>query len=530
MIIDAHSVQPAGTILEADVCIVGAGAAGITLAREFVNSRLHVVLLESGGLEPDRETQNLYAGSNVGHRYFDPAGCRLRYFGGTTNHWGGWCAPLDPIDFERRETFPHSGWPFERSYLDPWYRRAQEVCELGPFDYAPHHWGIDVTRIPPPFTGPYFRCEILQVSPPTRFGTVYRALLQRATQLDVYLNANAVRLVSNESNREITEVLVSTLQGLRFSVRAKVFVIAAGAMENARLLLSSGPESYGLGNDHDLVGRFFMVHLQYHGGQMLVSDSRARFDFDTGTAGDHHTALGRARNFVSWIGLSDYAMRQFALPNFKLRQTYALTPMNEAMHTAVRILQGKDGWDEFKSDLDDIVRDIERRPKFEERPAFSQTGLTVGMTLLRCQSEQLPNPDSRVRLGTQRDALGMRKIVIDWRLTAEDRERAAAILRLLGAEVGRVGLGRVRSWFLEDGLNWPSDLFGDQHHAGTTRMHRDPRQGVVDPDCAVHGIANLYVAGSSVFPTLGGNNPTLTITALALRLADRIKERLTSTS
>lgn len=530
MITDAHSVQPAGTILEADVCIVGAGAAGITLAREFVNSRLDVVLLESGALEPDSETQNLYAGSNVGHRYFDPVLCRLRYFGGTTNHWGGWCAPLDPIDFESREAFPYSGWPFDRAYLDPWYRRAHELCQLGPFDYLPHHWGIDVARIPQPFTGPYFRCEILQLSPPTRFGTVYRGLLQGARRVNVYLNANAVRLVTNESHREISEVLVATLQGHRFSVRASVFVIATGAIENARLLLSSGPDAYGLGNDHDLVGRFFMVHLQYHGGQMLVSDSRARFDFDTGTDGDHYTGFEGAHDFVSWIGLSDYAMRQFALPNFKLRQTYALTPMNEAVHTAARILQGKDGWSEFKSDLNDIVRDIERRPKFEERPAFSRTGLTVGMTLLRCQSEQLPNPDSRVRLGTERDALGMRKIVIDWRLAAQDRARAATILRLLGTEVGRVGLGRVRSWFLEDELNWPSDLFGDQHHAGTTRMHRDPKQGVVDPDCAVHGTANLYVAGSSVFPTIGGNNPTLTITALALRLADRIKERLASTS
>ena len=127
MITDALSVQPAGTVLETDVCIVGAGAAGITLAREFVNSRLHVVLLESGAMQPDNATQNLYAGINVGHRYFDPVDCRLRYFGGTTNHWGGWCMPLDPIDFQQRAEFPYSGWPFDRSYLDPWYRRAQEI-------------------------------------------------------------------------------------------------------------------------------------------------------------------------------------------------------------------------------------------------------------------------------------------------------------------------------------------------------------------------------------------------------------------
>jgi choline dehydrogenase-like flavoprotein len=524
MITDALSVQPAGTVLEADVCIVGAGAAGITLAREFVNSKLRVVVLESGGMQLDSATQNLYAGINVGRDYFDPEACRLRYFGGTTNHWGGWCMPLDPIDFQRREDFPYSGWPFDRSYLDPWYRRAQEVCQLGPFDYAPRSWGIDLNKVPQPFTGPNFRCEILQLSPPTRFGEVYRPMLHAATQVCVYLNANVVRLVTNESYREIREALVSTLAGHRFSVRAKVFVIAAGGIENARLLLSSGPESRGLGNDRDLVGRFFATHIQYHGGEILISDASARFDFDTGPDGAEYTGIGPGHKFVSSFGLTEYGMRRFSLPSFKFRQTYALTPLNEGLIAAKRMLEAKDDWDGIRRDLDTIVQDLHRRPTFEERPAFSRDGQPLGRVLLRCQSEQLPNPNSRVRLGTERDALGMQKIVIDWRLTAADREKAAATLRLLGAEVGRVALGRGRSWFREDDAAWPSDMFGDQHHSGTTRMHPNPAQGVVDPNCAVHGVANLYVAGGSVFPTSGGGNPTLTITALALRLADRIKD------
>jgi choline dehydrogenase-like flavoprotein len=523
MITDARLVQPAGTILDADVCIVGAGAAGITLAREFVDSKLRVVLLESGAMQLDSATQNLYAGTNIGHHYFDPATCRLRYFGGTTNHWGGWCMPLDAIDFQQRADFPYSGWPFDRSYLEPWYRRAQEVCQLGPFDYAPPHWGMNLNKIPQPFTGPHFRCEILQLSPPTRFGEAYRTILHAATQLSVYLNANVVRLVTNDTYREVREVAVSTLEGHRFSVRAKVFVIAAGGIENARLLLSSGAESRGLGNDRDLVGRFFTTHIQYHGGEILVSDESAKFDFDTGPDGVSYSGFGPAHRFVSGFGLAESAMRRFSLPSFKFRQTYAPTPLQEGVNAATRMLEAKDDWDGIKRDLETIVRDLHRQPTFEERPAFSRDGQPVGRVLLRCQSEQFPNPNSRVRLGTDRDALGMRNIVIDWRLTAADREKAAATLRLFGAEVGRVALGRVRSWFREDDVAWPSDMFGDQHHSGTTRMHQDPAQGVVDPNCAVHGVANLYVAGSSVFPTIGGGNPTLTITALALRLADRIK-------
>ena len=523
MITDALSVQPAGTALEADVCIVGGGAAGITLAREFVNSKLHVVLLESGAMQPDNATQNLYAGTNVGHRYFDPVDCRLRYFGGTTNHWGGWCMPLDPIDFQRRAEFPYSGWPFDRSYLDPWYRRAQEVCQLGPFDYTPRSWGMDLKKVPPPFTGPHFRCEILQVSPPTRFGEVYRPILHEAAQVSVYLNANVVRLVTDESYRVVREALVSTLQGHRFSVRAKTFVIAAGGLENARLLLSSGAESRGLGNDRDLVGRFFATHIQYHAGEIQISDDRARFEFDTGPDGATSSSFGPVHKFVSNLGLAEDAMRRFSLPSFKFRLAYALAPLNEGVIAAKRMLEAKDDWDGIKRDVDTIVRDLHRRPVFEDRPAFSREREPVGVVLLRCQSEQLPNPNSRVRLGTERDVLGMREIVIDWQLTTADREKAAATLRLFGAEVGRVGLGRVRSWFREDDVAWPSDMFGDQHHSGTTRMHPDPAQGVVDPNCAVHGVANLYIAGSSVFPTIGGGNPTLTITALALRLADHIK-------
>jgi len=524
MISDAHLVQPAGTVLDTDICIVGAGAAGITLARELAGSKLRVVVLESGGLEANSATQKLYAGTSIGRPYLDATTCRLRYFGGSTNHWGGWCAPLEAIDFERRNAIPYSGWPFSRASLDPWYRRAQKVCQLGPCDYDPQRWGVDLKLVPQPFTGPHFQCEIVQLSPPTRFGSVYRSVLQAAAGVDVFLNANATRLVTADSHRQVGYVEAATLDGHRFSVRARAFVIAAGAIENARILLCSGAESQGLGNDHDLVGRFFMVHLQYHGGQMLVLDEHARFDFDTGTEGVSYHGFEGSPKFVSWIGLSNYAMQHFGLPGFKLRQTYAPTSMDEAMHSALRILEIKDDWTGVKQDFRNMVG---RSTTFKEYPVFAKDRHAVGLTLLRCQSEQLPNPNSRIRLDTATDALGMRKILIDWEITAADRRSAAATLGLLGSDATRVGLGRVRSWFPDEELGWPSDMFGDQHHAGTTRMHVDPTQGVVDADCAVHGLANLYVAGSSVFPTIGGNNPTLTVVALALRLADHLKERLT---
>src|SRR5947209_13803526 len=160
MIIDARQL-PIGTVFEAEVCIVGAGAAGITLAREFASSHFRVAVLESGGMDYEPDTQALYEGESVGEIFEELTASRLRFFGGTTNHWGGWCLPLDPIDFAARAAFPYHGWPFPKSHLDPWYKRAQNVCGLGPYDYQPSGWGISEDIIPAPFKGPKFETKIL---------------------------------------------------------------------------------------------------------------------------------------------------------------------------------------------------------------------------------------------------------------------------------------------------------------------------------------------------------------------------------
>jgi choline dehydrogenase-like flavoprotein len=152
--------------------------------------------------------------------------------------------------------------------------------------------------------------------------------------------------------------------------------------------------------------------------------------------------------------------------------------------------------------------------------------MPIDAMILHNDSEQLPNPTSRVSLGSKRDALGLQEVVLDWRLTAEDKRHVNATHRLLGSEIGRAAFGRLRYMLDEDDTTWPEDLRGAEHHMGTTRMHRDSAKGVVDENCRVHGLANLYVAGSSVFPTGGVANPTLTIVTLALRLADHIKEEL----
>ena len=205
MFLDARSVPP-GSVIETDVCIVGAGAAGITLAREFANSSFRVILLESGGAEPEQATQDLYAGSDIGRPYDIFPISRLRYFGGTTNHWGGvWCDLPSSLDFETREGVPYSGWPFPLSYLEPWYRRAQPVLKLGPYGYAPSDWGIAPSDIPEPFRGPHFVCRVLQQGPATRFGLEYGPELRKARNLSVYLHANALRFDASENGGAVRQ-------------------------------------------------------------------------------------------------------------------------------------------------------------------------------------------------------------------------------------------------------------------------------------------------------------------------------------
>lgn len=522
MLINAHSI-PTGTSIAADLCIVGGGAAGISLAREFIASPFRVILLEGGPLTVDQRSQDLYSGSDIGRPYKELTISRSRYFGGTTDRWGGWCLPLEDVEMEARDGIPHGGWPFGPSYLEPWYRRAHDVCQLGPYEYSPASWGIKPDRTPEAFRGPHFLMRILQEGPPTRFGPVYESELRRAERLTVCLNANALRCVTAEGEREVREIEVGTLSGNRFSVRARAYVLAAGGIENARiLLLSANPERNGLGNEHGLVGRHFMVHLIYGGGDVVLLDRHTDFDFYTGRDGIFYEGFGAPWKFVSFVSLSPQTMRQRGLPGIKVNWLYKFARTISAIKALERIIGGQ-----YKHrDFGLVFENFGGIANFALRKALFRQGVPVEAITLICSSEQLPNPDSRICLGSDTDALGLRKVAVDWRLTSDDKRNALETLRLLKSDIERTGFGRLDIALDDDEFSWPASMRGDEHHSGTTRMHRDPKQGVVNENCRLHSVSNLYVAGSSVFPNIGSSNPTLTIVALALRLADHLKQQL----
>ena len=335
---------------------------------------------------------------------------------------------------------------------------------------------------------------MFQFSPPTRFGAVYRDEVLRASNVHTLLHANAVELEIGPESGRVARVRVATLAGNRFSVAARIVVLATGGIENARILLASrAGRPRGVGNDRDLVGRFFMDHLHLRAGVYLPSSPA----FDG--------AFYRRREDQRAIGVLTVAealLRRRGLLGFSLTLSRRSLPRDEA-----------------------IGGDVQRAASdLEEGLASAGASRLPDATMLECRTEPAPNPDSRVTLTAGRDALGMPRARLDWQLTEYDFASLRAGQEIVAREVGRAGVGRVQLPRDAPRSAWTQKIRGGQHHIGTTRMSDDPARGVVDAHCRVHGSENLYVAGSSVFPTAGSANPTLTLTALALRLADRIRE------
>lgn len=602
--IDARTL-PEGQVIETDVCIIGAGAAGITLAREFINQPIRVCLLESGGLEFDEGTQSLYDGEITGLPYTPLKAARVRYFGGTTNHWGGWCRPLDKLDFEKRDWIPYSGWPFGKSHLDPYYQRAQSICELGPFAYDANSWATKDTPLLG-LTPDRVLTTIFQFSPPTRFGKIYRQEIANAENISTYLYANVVEIETTETARAVTRVRLACLGGNRLSVSAKLYILATGGIENARLLLLSNKvNTAGLGNQNDLVGRFFMDTGELSSGSILLSDPNVSTDLyrkfrsqpglarkiDGGSMEEFLTSRDDKEDILGWIkrgaeepeyldkvkpilekscvrchnpegvaffrSLTSYREAMIAAsvdPGENInsglesparqsaRGALALTPeiqqrerlanwsaVMEEDEAIAELYRVKDplkgifrGEGDFWKNLSEVIANIDDIAIATYRK-LSEGGVRGQLFRLLNIFETTPNPDSRVTLTTERDSLGQQKVELDWRLNDIDKRTIRRAHEVVSAELGRAGAGRLQIDLDDANIDWPSWLRHGWHHMGTTRMHIDPKQGVVDENCKVHGISNLFIAGSSVFPTCGYAQPTLTIVALATRLADHAK-------
>lgn len=494
--IDARTV-PAGTTIETDLAIIGGGPAGIALALALADAPVRVMLLESGGMDFDAPTQDLYAGTADGYPYLKLEGSRLRYLGGSTNHWGGWCRPLDAIDFETRDWLAYSGWPFPLQELQPYLPRAQSLVECGSWAYDDNGdaWteelGTPLELGPGGIYTSWFQFSKMRGSQlPTHFGQRYAEDLRRITRLALYQHANVVNLALAPDAASLDTLEVATLSGTRFTVKPKITVLAAGAIESARLLLASnGVAATGIGNDSGTVGAFFADHpIPRDTATLVVFDGKLAPFYQNNRA--VRGAILRAT-----FSPSEAYMREHQVLG-SLTTVENSVPLDELGRAAVAVTAEALGVDASGA------------------KAFS----------LGCGLELAPDPTRRLALTSERDALGMQRLRLHMHVPDSVFARYRQTLKELGRQLlaARTGMIRLNQRTHDE---WKSVMDWGNHHMGTTRMSADPKQGVVDADSKVHGVGNLYVAGSSVFPTYGSSNPTLNLVALTLRLAAHLRKR-----
>lgn len=484
-----------------DVCIAGGGVAGIVLARALVQKGRRVLLLEGGGLDFTAESQALYEGLDVGRAYYPLDTVRLRYLGGTSNHWTGWCRPIAAYDFEHYDYKPLSGWPIGRSDLDPFVSEAQQILEIGDFQPDAVLEG----------SASHLKELFFQQSPPVRFAEKYLDFLKQQADLTVLYNANLVDVRIDEGNGRVLEFVVRG-QGEdapQHRVEADSFVLALGGLENPRALLNANSQvTEGLGNGSGFVGRCFMEHPHNVLGYYVADPDASGF--------------GRARRFIA---PSEAFIRAQQIGN----ATLLVEPMPQAEESLVDA--SKRRMRQFICENDvilDLVRTVRQFgcPQATQADVLQDAPANAG--ILRVLAEQVPNPESRVKLADERDRFGLRRIALDWQLSDLDSKT----MRTLGMEFGKFlaaqDFGRVKlaEWLLDDDPAVPgldaNEEVGAYHHMGTTRMAASPQDGVVDRNGRVFGSDNLFVAGSSVFSTAGNVNPTLTIVQLSLRLAEHL--------
>lgn len=516
------SRQLGGAVMRADVCVVGCGAAGIALAVELDRAGLEVLVLDAGGRRPQCDLDDeRWSVEHLGTPWRNPEPSRGFGIGGSANYWFARLAVPDPIDLRERSWVPHSGWPIGYDELWPWLRDAAALLEAPPVGlFDPGAWLDDPTA------------EMIRAEPDAGLGVFlwagisdlrsgFRSRLQRSDNVTVLLDATAVELVSSDHGIAVSSIRARGSHGENVVIEAQRFVLAAGGLENARLLLSStAHRSSGLGNDHDLVGRFYQDHPRAEGSATLdltclSPEQRRRFTMLAQRSGADDRPVQLVVTFAPEL------QEREQLLNHALH-AYLVAPTHEtdgfASLTRLRSNHRRAGT------FSDVATTVRAAPDLVAHGLRYLAGRVQPTRVVFVdQMEQVPNRNSRVTIDLRRrDRWGLPRLQLDWQIsesTIRSQHRMHIVLRDVLARAGIPGL---RSTVLDPAMR-PPPMWDMKHPAGTTRMARHPKDGVVDPDLRVHGIDNLYVVGSSVFPTTGHFNPTLAIVALAMRLAERLR-------
>jgi choline dehydrogenase-like flavoprotein len=509
-----------------DLCIVGAGAAGLALAAQFLGTPWRVIVLESGAREPDETDADLNTLACVGLRHDGWRDGRVRCLGGTTRAWGGQLVPMRRSELQARPWVPESGWPLNLEELEPYYRRVEQLLRTEGPPYDEHN--LERLRIPPPqFDAAQFQLRFSQWTALGRrnFALLWRRELAKSPNVSVLLDATAIAVQCTPTGDHCNCIRVRSRSrlGTEEGIRAGAFVIACGGLETARLLLASAlPNGGSVANSSGLVGRYFQDHISYVAGRLRpVTRRKVQNIFDPRYLG--------GTMFSMKVEPTDAAMQRNGW-------------LNAMAHIAFQIPDAL-GWMEVRRVMRSLQAGRVEIPSRDEMLALLRGGTDLlrlvvtraiahrrrspdsGGILLLVDCEQAPNSQSRVWLDDTRDALGVRRLCLDWQITDLEYRTLPEFACQAARELERVGLATVElasdpDFERRDSLGAARDIY---HHMGTTRMSRSPASGVTTPSLRCHDVDNLYVAGPSVFPTSGIANPTFTVLALTLRLADQLK-------
>ncbi len=463
------------------VCIVGTGPAGMSLALRLQQRQVPCLLVEAGGYDFSAASQDFYRGEVVGDHYHKLHEARLRQFGGTSGHWSGWVCPLDASDFEPRAYMPYSGWPIRSSDLEPYSLAADELLQIkAHLPDRPMTEDIDYIHY--------------RFSPPTRFGTVYRTTVEQSKAIGLVLNTPVLELVPGRDRIESIKVS----QGSSTSdIRVDHVCLCTGGIENSRLLLWSNAQHAGGVVPHAAtLGRYWMEH-PVHAVADVVTTHGYEMQFESPSPDKWYFA-----------------------PSDRAKKTYSIGGAHIFMAAHVK-------------DPDSYTRELWHElmclaPDWSNR-MLKRVGKEYHCgALVESEFEQFPRPENRIELDTRADAFGVPLSRLYWKKADSERKTAATVTRLLGEALIKKNIGRLRIRnYLTDGAAWPADdQVGGFHHMGGTRMSDSPATGVVDKNCKVFGMDNLYIGGSSVFATSGHANPTYNIVKLALRLGDHLATKL----
>lgn len=519
MMTDGRNV-PAGSTIEVDLCIIGGGPAGISLAMQYADEPgLAVALVESGGRNWDAATQELSEAAGKGQPYFPVKETHLRVLGGSTLSYGGICTELTEMDFEERSWVPNSGWPIAKSDLEPYVEKANDLLGVTTSSAPQDHWeSTEATTWK----------DVLVSRPPTRFGDKYAPALEKASSVTTYLHSTVTNMELHPDGGHIDGVSIKCLGGNHYRMVARYYVLAGGGIETPRLLLASNDvATSGIANQYDNVGRYFQEHPRAVDRYVIPKGMKADTDRITGASGTLR---------FSRLALTDETLRREKLVDYFANLTFGFSGQDTPQWDAIRRVviaykppwndspymqsigggRSEASWEDVKISLIKPHRTLQSLIGAGFRPRFMRKWVEVGSSV-----EQVPRRDNRVALAGEKDELGMPRAELHWSFDELEKQAYYRGRELILEELDRLfpGLSNNR---MDDPEQWPDHIIGTWHHAGTTRMHEDPKRGVVDADAKVHGVDNLFVASSSIFPTSGATAPTKTMVCLALRLSEHL--------